>query len=107
MEDYLQATTVVDTMLTTFDNPYNPFSDFDSWKKWDEDNGYFTSELLAAVIGNTDDVLDEVEEAQRHAMAMMKVQLKMFGLFVVQIHKHRFVYQLLKMKNQKNKFTPP
>ena len=59
MEDYLQATTVVDTMLTTFDNPYNPFSDFDSWKKWDEDNGYFTSELLAAVIGNTDDVLDE------------------------------------------------
>lgn len=70
MEDYLQATTVVDTMLTTFDNPYNPFSDFDSWKKWDEDNGYFTSELLAAVIGNTDDVLDEVEEAQRHAMAI-------------------------------------
>lgn len=70
MEDYLQATTVVDTMLTTFDNPYNPFFDFDSWKKWDEDNGYFTSELLAAVIGNTDDVLDEVEEARRHAMAI-------------------------------------
>ena len=68
--DYVKETSVVDTMLTTYDNPYNPFDDYDAWSRWDTANGYNTPELLASVIGNTDDALDEVEIAQRHAAAI-------------------------------------
>ena len=62
--------TTVDAMLTTYDNPYNPYTDYDAWWEWDKDNGYNTPELLAMVLGDTSDVLDAVEEAQRTSVAM-------------------------------------
>lgn len=34
-------------MLTTVDNPFNPFEDFDGWYQWDEAHGYCTCGLLA------------------------------------------------------------
>lgn len=33
--------------LTTKDNPYDPFNDFDHWYEYDETKGYCTSEYLA------------------------------------------------------------
>ena len=70
MEDYQAQTTVVDVLLTTFDNPYNPFDDYDKWWQWDKDNDYNTPELLARVMGDTSDVMDAVELAQIQATAM-------------------------------------
>jgi hypothetical protein len=37
-------------MLTTVDNPYDPFSEFREWLAWDEANGYFTSSFLARIV---------------------------------------------------------
>nr|DAE94041.1 MAG TPA: hypothetical protein [Caudoviricetes sp.] len=69
--DYVKETSVVDTMLTKVQkNTYNPFDDYDAWSRWDTEHGYNTPELLAEVIGNTDDALDEVEIAQRQATAI-------------------------------------
>ena len=34
-------------MITTLDNPYNPFDSFDKWYSFDTSNGYNTCELLA------------------------------------------------------------
>lgn len=34
-------------MLTTTDNPYNPFTDFVRWLMFDNEHGYGTCELLA------------------------------------------------------------
>lgn len=34
-------------MLTTKDNPFNPFDDFDSWYQFDEAKGYRTCGLVA------------------------------------------------------------
>ena len=34
-------------MLTTKDNPYNPFTEYDQWLQWDTDAGYYTNNLLA------------------------------------------------------------
>lgn len=38
-----------DFMLTTIDNPFNPFTNFDEWYAWDESKGYQTCGLLARV----------------------------------------------------------
>lgn len=56
-------------MLTTIDNPFNPFTQWDSWLRFDRDNGYYTNEYLARV-ANTDVVLSEEQtnSAIREAM---------------------------------------
>lgn len=38
-----------ETWLTTNDNPYNPFKEWDAWYNYDEQNGYHTSEYIARV----------------------------------------------------------
>ena len=37
-------------MLSTIDNPYNPFTHFDLWNQYDEARGYFTNEYFARVV---------------------------------------------------------
>lgn len=36
-------------MLTTFDNPFSPFTQWDAWFQWDVSAGYNTSALLARI----------------------------------------------------------
>jgi hypothetical protein len=45
-------------MLTTVDNPYDPFSQWDEWFAWDMHAGYNTPGLLARVIRTSDDLSD-------------------------------------------------
>ena len=47
---------IIKSMLTTFDNPYNPFENFDDWYRFDCDHHYDSCGLLARQIGN---VLDD------------------------------------------------
>jgi hypothetical protein len=49
-------------MLTTVDNPYNPFDEWDAWLVYDEAHGYNTSGLLAR-IAFTSDELSEADQA--------------------------------------------
>lgn len=43
-------------MLTTIDNPYNPFTHYDEWWKWDHDAGYHTPSYLARVLVTSDEM---------------------------------------------------
>lgn len=36
-------------MLTTTDNPFDPYTEYDQWRQWDEDKGYFTESYLARI----------------------------------------------------------
>lgn len=56
-------------MLTTIDNPFNPFTQWDSWLRFDIDNGYYTNEYLAR-IADTDVVMSDsqTDSAVREAM---------------------------------------
>ena len=47
-------------MLTTFDNPFDPFEDFTSWFLFDVEKGYNTCAYLSR-IANTDDTMTEKE----------------------------------------------
>jgi hypothetical protein len=49
-------------MLTTVDNPYNPFTNFDEWNAWDESSGYHTTAFLARVVRSS----EELSEADQH-----------------------------------------
>ena len=48
-------------MLTTIDNPYNPFEQFESWFLFDTEKGYNSSSYLARIAQLTDD-MSEVEK---------------------------------------------
>lgn len=46
-------------MLSTFDNPFNPFDDFDSWFQYDSDKGYNSCSYLARIARTSDQLTDE------------------------------------------------
>lgn len=49
-------------MLTTIDNPYNPFTHFDEWLQFDERSGYYTTQYLARLT-LTSHELSEADES--------------------------------------------
>jgi hypothetical protein len=48
-------------MLTTVDNPFDPFTQFDEWYVWDQGAGYCTPGLLAR-LAFTSDEISEVDQ---------------------------------------------
>lgn len=51
-------------MLTTVDNPYSPFTNFDQWLNFDLEKGYNTCQLLARVSRSTPNLGPKVEAQQ-------------------------------------------
>lgn len=45
--------------LTTIDNPYDPFEQFDSWFLYDTEKGYNTCGYLARIAKTSSDYSDE------------------------------------------------
>jgi hypothetical protein len=43
-------------MLTTKDNPYNPWSQFDQWYTWDLTRGYDTLAYLGRIVVTSDEL---------------------------------------------------
>ena len=45
-------------MLTTVDNPWDPFTQFDQWYSWDISHGYHSAAFLARVVITSEDLSD-------------------------------------------------
>lgn len=43
-------------MLTTVDNPFDPFTQFDEWYAFDEGSGYHSTGLLARVVKTSNEI---------------------------------------------------
>lgn len=48
-------------MLTTTDNPWNPFTHYDEWWLYDQNAGYYSTALLARVALSSDE-LSELDQ---------------------------------------------
>lgn len=56
-------------MLTTVDNPWNPFTNYNEWNDWDIGHGYHTASMLARICHTSNDLSDaDNEEAIEAAM---------------------------------------
>ena len=70
-------------MLTTFDNPYNPFVDFSSWYMYDCEMDYNTCSRLARIAEvNSEMTEKEIDEAKEEAMNFI-VKYDMEGIFFI------------------------
>lgn len=68
-------------MLTTIDNPYDPFTKFDEWFIFDVTHGYNSCGYLAR-IANTSDIFTEQENADEIERAIDEIiKYDPFGIY--------------------------
>lgn len=69
-------------MLSTLDNPYNPFEQFASWLRYDKDFGYNCCERVARVAQVSDDMSElEIDlETERAIDEIVKYDI--LGVYV-------------------------
>lgn len=56
------ATDTAERMLTTSDNPFDPFTQYSEWYAWDIRAGYHTCAYLARIV-RTSDELSEADQS--------------------------------------------
>lgn len=70
------------TMITTMDNPYDPFVDYDLWYAFDENEGYHTCSYLAR-IAKTSPIQTEKEEDEAIESAIDEIiKEDPFGIYI-------------------------
>ena len=52
---------ITSSMLSTKDNPFNPFEDFNNWYNFDSDKGYNSCGILARIVGDTEELAPNEE----------------------------------------------
>ena len=64
-------------MLTTIDNPFNPFEDYLSWLSFDKEHNYNSSERLMRIAQITDDMtmIEEEKEIERAINEIIKYDI--------------------------------
>jgi hypothetical protein len=77
---------MIEYMLTTIDNPYNPFTDFDEWYSYDERQGYSTLSYLARIVRSSNDLseVDQIIEGNRAIDEIVKLNISGIYTKVIQ-----------------------
>lgn len=69
-------------MLTTLDNPFNPFTQFEEWFAYDTYKGYHTCSYLARITVSADS-LSEPDQERADELAMDEiVEMNLTGNYV-------------------------
>lgn len=69
------------SMLTTIDNPFDPFTQFDEWLAFDEQKGYKTCEYLGR-IAKTSSELSDLDQKQEVEKAIDEIiELDVLGIY--------------------------
>lgn len=67
-------------MLTTTDNPFNPFTQFDEWYAYDEAHGHHSTQLLARVVVISHDLSEPDQDAAIEAAIDEVVKQNVSGI---------------------------
>ena len=69
-------------MLTTIDNPFDPFEQFTLWLLFDKEKGYNSCEYLARITNITDDMTQKEEDAEIERAIDEIIELNPLGIYV-------------------------
>ena len=69
-------------MLTTSDNPFDPFTQFDEWYTFDVRHGYNTCAYLARVLVTSDELSEEDQELALDTAINAILELNVTGNYV-------------------------
>jgi hypothetical protein len=69
------------SMLTTVDNPFDPFDDFASWYQWDVEQGYDSSSYLARVLFTSDELSDGDQDDVQEIAIDEIISENLFGVY--------------------------
>lgn len=75
-------TSLNDCMLSTIDNPYNPYKNFDEWYRFDMDKGYDSCGRLARIARLSDDMSDEEVDTERERAIDSIIQNDFLNIFM-------------------------
>lgn len=68
--------------LSTKDNPFNPFTEFEEWFAFDTDRGYNTCGYLARIAKTSSDASNSINEAEIERAIDEIVRLNVNGLYI-------------------------
>lgn len=68
-------------MLTTIDNPFDPIDDFENWRRYDEEQGYYTCGYLARIAQLTEDMSQKEEDEEIERACREIIDLNPLGIY--------------------------
>lgn len=81
-------------MLSTIDNPFSPFTEFDSWYNFDIEKGYNSCSLLACFSFDSDELSEDLQKKEINRAIDEIISLDPVGIF-------------MKVEEPSNKMIPP
>lgn len=72
---------MADTMLTTIDNPYDPYTHFDEWYTYDITKGYDTCGYLARIAKTSDELSEADQEVALDQAKQEIISMNILGIY--------------------------
>ena len=69
-------------MLSTIDNPFNPFDNFDSWFMYDMDKGYNSCAYLARIGKFSDQLTDQENDEEQERAIDEIIKYDPLGIYI-------------------------
>ena len=69
-------------MLTTIDNPFNPFTNFDDWYAFDTTKGYNTCAYLDQICNSSENFTEEEQNQAINEAIDEIVKMNVLGIYV-------------------------
>lgn len=73
---------MIESMLTTSDNPHDPFTDYDRWYSFDERQGYHSTAYLGRIVKQTEDLGQSVSTSAIEQAIDEIVEMNILGIYV-------------------------
>ena len=72
----------LESMVTTSDNPYDPFTEFREWYQFDVSHGYHTTSLVGRLTLTSDSLSEEDQRVIRESVVDEIVSENISGMFI-------------------------